>query len=258
MYPPPSNWNRAPDLVVDQDFDHYVRLISAPDASASSVFGESSADGIAADISWVCQASGESSTISKTQEPYHKGILLLSTSSSSGFIIAVGLDLGTSNAGVGSLTTPLGIATGDNVYKWEWLINVTSVANVNYRVGLGDSAPIGTANNAVWFNFDTSTDANWHITTIAGGSTVDTNTNVAAATGWHRFVGELKPRLSDGDRAWHFYLDHVLIGTQGSGPSAPVTMFAAVRTRTAGAKTILVDRARLWTDGHNQIFGGVA
>lgn len=256
MYPPPSTWNRAPDLVVDQDFDHNFGVVGASEApNANSIFYSSSQG---ADISWVVSGTAGSETggvIARTQEPYHLGVVQLTTKNSSGNLIAIGLDPNTSSTGVGSLNTPSGIALGPNIYKWEWLINITSIASVNYRLGVLDASPLATANNGAYLNFDTNVDANWHTVTVNGGTSSDVST-VAATTGWHRFVGEQK-MSSNGDLRWHFYMDHVLIGTENDNlPQSPVTLIAAVRTRTSATKTILVDRARLWTDGHNQIFGG--
>jgi hypothetical protein len=258
MYPQPPTWNNAPDLVVDQDFDHWFGVIGARESpDASSLFHDGTSSG--ADISWVVSGTAGSETggaIARVTEPYHKGVISLTTKNSSGDTIAIGLDVDASDAGDGSLTTPSGIALGPNIYRWEWLINITSIANVNYRLGVLDASPLGTVNNGAYLNFDTNVDANWHAFNINGGSSTDENTSVAATTGWHRFVGELRPDETN-TMAWHYYIDHTLIRTvDANKPTAPVTMIAAVRTRTSATKSILVDRARLWTDGHNQIFGG--
>lgn len=245
MYPAPPGWARAPFLLVNQNFDHraFDGGGPAPTANSGPIFSTST------DQSWQMQATGAGSSVDNLTggTPYHIGEFTVATGTTSGNLVAIGID--TQQA---SLAAPGAIALAPHIYRWDWWINLPSVASIDVFAGLMNA--LSPTLYAI-INVDTNVDGNWHVRTANGGAETNVNSGIAATTGYHKFTGIQAP-LS-GVMTWHFYVDDVLVGQSSSDlPVGPITVMSRVRTRTAAAKTIIIDHCQVWTDGAAMVIGG--
>jgi hypothetical protein len=256
MYPPPPLWARAPDLLVNEDF----LSIPAGGANAtvplSTTFGRSLSN---AAPQWVGRASGANGSYNWiTGQTYHSGVLLLTTAASNGAQTAFGLDLSSDGDDGDWLTNPPGLVTGTGVYGFEFIVNIPSLATTGYTVGLFDRL-LGSINNRVAIGVDTANGhSNWFALTEASDAGTITDSGIAATIGWHRFAA-YRGWSSAGSPCWDFYVDNAWIARNTSNvPVSTMTIGGVVTARAALARSMLLDRARLWTDGANLVLGGSA
>lgn len=237
MYSRISTYERQPLLLVNEDF---------ADQPLDPDVGTNTRMFNFADPGWLSTESVGGGLQALLDITFHRGVCQFSTPTADNSSVTFGW------AGQGSnLTTPNCVVSADQVYQWDWWWNMSSVASVDLLLGLRDSWT-GTVNNQIVMQVDTDTNANIHIVTTSGGSTTDTDTGVAATTGWHRWTARRANRL---DNQWEFFQNGVQLGLITTNISvAPVTIGGRIRTRTTASKTLLVDHCQLWSDGEDLIF----
>ena len=123
--------------------------------------------------------------------------------------------------------------TGSNFGMLEVICQLPSEANVGFSIGLTDSA-----NNAILFNFDTSSDTTVHVACIEGGVTTDTDTATAPGTGVRVYK-----MVQSAAGTIDFYIDDSLETSISTNvPDAEVmNLTIQLFTRTNAAKSMDVD-----------------
>lgn len=240
MYPRLASWERQPFLLVDEDFWSSVQFSGDVTTTDRQMF-------LTGDPGWkiVSTVNGSTELFQALDITFHRGVIGITTSTTTNSFVQWGW-CGSSAA----LATPTTLVSADQIYQWDYWWNMSSVANVNLTLGVRDS--ITAATNQVVMSIDTSTSANILMVCTNASTTTSTDSGVAATTGWHRWTARM---TNPGVKTWEFFQDGVKLGVVTTNiPAAPVTVACALRTRTAAAKTVLIDRCQLWSDGEDLIF----
>lgn len=244
MYPAPPLWAREPFLLVNQDFDHLTSVedIGGTITTTGAILFE------ATDRSWYAQAASASGDVDPVLgQTFHLGCLQLTTGATGNDGMCVGIDLSRAD-----LIAPVCLVTATKCYQWDWWIQTGTITSVLIRAGLS-AEPNGTPSTHCYLEFDTSgatSTTQWVSKVANAGATADTvsGINVAAST-WYRLSARQVRGSTGAASQWDFYVNNVLAGSLSSNvPLAPVTPFALVFSRSAAARSILVDHCRVWTD----------
>lgn len=101
---------------------------------------------------------------------------------------------------------------GSGLAVIEYLVFITTLSDgtntYNFRVGWGDDNVGGDHVDGVYFEYNSTTSANWIIKTANNSTRTATTSSTAVATGWHRLRIEVGPTAARAD----FFVDGTNIG----------------------------------------------
>lgn len=184
-------------------------------------------------LTWRSTANGTAASTSPASVSAHPGIIQLVTGATSGNDTRIHL----ANAATDDI-----IRFQDVVYM-AFLVRTTDNTSNRIKCGLGQDLGDGTVaawgTEAVFFEFDTATNANWR-THTRNASTTTTNTTSVAVTNNEWDLLEAY-RLTGGN--WSFWANEALVFTHSA--NLPTTVMANigvfVETQTAAARNVQVD-----------------
>jgi hypothetical protein len=182
---------------------------------------------------WRSTANGTAASTSPASVADHPGIIQLVTGATSG----------------NDTRIHLGNAATDDIYPFSDILyfgalvrttdNTSNRLKVGLGVDLGDGTLAAFGTDAIFFEFDTATNANWRTHTRAASTTTTNTTGVAITNNeWDQL--ELF-RLANGNIS--FWINEALVFTHSANVPSSVmaNMGAFVETQTAAARNLQVD-----------------
>jgi len=150
-----------------------------------------------------------------------------------------------------SVLTSTVLGGGVMVFKGGVNVQDLSTAADEYQfiIGLGDGNTSGAQTDGVYFEYDRTTNTNWLATTVAGGTSTQTDTSVAVATStWVN----LTYVVNAGATSIEFFIDGVSVATNTTNiPSGACTPYIRIlKSADSGSQRTV------WTDYYylNQMF----